>query len=61
MYKSSKYCPFIVMFGCQAILPVEVASSKKEDAVANTTGKENRDRIIDDYLSYQSKVAERVK
>ena len=60
-HKSSKHCPFTVMFGCQAILPVQFASSKKEDAIANTTGKENKDRIIDDYLSYQSKMAERVK
>ena len=49
------------MFGCQAILPVEVASFKKEDAIANITDKEYKDRIIVDYLSYQSKVAERVK
>ena len=43
------------MFGHQAILPIEVSSSKKEDAIANTTGEENKDRIIDDHLSYQSK------
>ena len=60
-HESSKYCPFTVMFGRQAILPVEVSSSKKEDAIANTTGEEDKDRIIDDHLSYQSKVAEKVK
>ena len=60
-HESSKYCPFTVMFGHQAILPVEVSSSKKEDAIANTTGGENKDRIINDHLSYQSKVAEKVK
>ena len=49
------------MFGRQAILPEEVSSSKKEDAIANTTSEENKDRIIDDHLSYQSKVAEKVK
>ena len=36
-------------------------SSKKEDAIANTTGEENKDRIIDDHLSCQSKVVEKVK
>ena len=60
-HESSKYCPFTVMFGWQAILPVEVSSPKKEDAFVNMTSEANKDRIIDDHLSYRSKVAEKVK
>ena len=60
-HESSKYCPFTVMFGRQAILPVEVSSPKKEDAFVNMTSEANKDRIIDDHLRYRSKVAEKVK
>ena len=38
-HESSKYCPFTVMFGRQAILPVEISSPKKEDAFMNMTGR----------------------
>ena len=60
-HESSKYCPFTVMFGRQAILPVEVSSPKKEDAFMNMTGEANKEQIIDDHLSYRNKVAEKVK
>ena len=51
------------MFGRQAILqlPVEVSSPKKKDAFVNMTSEANKDWIIDDHLSYWSKVAEKVK
>lgn len=60
-HESSKHCPFTVMFGRQAILPVEVSSPKKKDVLVSPTGQESKDRIIDDNLTYRRKMAEKVK
>ena len=60
-HESSKHCPFTVMFGRQAVLPIEVSSPKKEDVLVNTTDEETKDKIINDNLTYRCKVAEKVK
>ena len=57
-HESSKYCPFSVMFGRQALLPVEIQSPKKQDIVKHLN---DNDEVIEQHFMLQTKVAQTVK
>jgi len=57
-HESSKYCPFSVMFGRQALLPVEIQSPKEEDTVQHFN---DNDEVVEQHFMHQTKVAQIVK
>ncbi|XP_065890009.1 uncharacterized protein [Dysidea avara] len=57
-HESSKYCPFAVMFGRQALLPVEIQYPKEEDIVQHL---DRNDEVIEQHFIHQTKVAQIVK
>ncbi|XP_065893114.1 uncharacterized protein [Dysidea avara] len=57
-HESSKYCPFAVMFGQQALLPVEIQYPKEEDIVQHL---DHNDEVIEQHFIHQTKVAQIVK
>ena len=57
-HESSKYCPFAVMFGRQALLPVEIQYPKEEDIVQHL---DHNDEVIEQHFIHQTKVAQIVK
>jgi len=58
-HESSKYCPFYAMFGRQALLPVEIQQSPKEDN--NIQHLNDNNEVIKQHLMHQAKVAQSVK
>jgi len=54
-HESSKYCPFSVMFGRQALLPVEIQSPKEEGIVQHLNDNDEQN------FMHQTKVANIVK
>jgi len=57
-HESSKYCPFSVMFGRQALLPVQIQSPKEEDTAQHFN---DNDEVIEQHFMHQTKVAQIVK
>ena len=61
-HESSKYAPFTVMFGRQAVLPVEVSSPTKADLEQNlTSDHDNTDHLIDRHFLFHNERLEKVK
>jgi len=62
-HESSKHAPFTVMFGRQAVLPVEVSSPTKANVLQKTTDTDHdkKDNLIDEHFLFHNKRLEKVK
>ena len=58
-HESSKFCPFTVMFGRSAVLPIDPKLSS--DVATSLKADQNTDELIEENQTYREKMMEKVK
>ena len=58
-HESSKFCPFTVMFGRSAVLPIDLKLSS--DVATSLKADQNTDELIEENQTYREKMMEKVK